>query len=269
MDIDSDIGELPRRDPGPLRGGARLVLHSYQAAALVRGRRPEPARDGQPARPAIFGLFAFASLLNTIREGAEEHDPYARWWLRRIDAALDQADLELYDLQDLLNEEADTDERYKLDVCASVRPAVFELRFSHSQAYRAARLIAGYDFFVLDAMTLRFHTMVPAAVATDLLHVAGRVVRRGLVSPAGYRRTGVRYADIRARNALAEKARSLMGPLPEDWAGGQASEGQTTADLPAAGPPAAGQPGAGPDDDEDSSVTTSSQKDSSVLTAVR
>jgi len=264
MDTYSEIGELPRRDPGPLRGGARLVLHSYQAAALVRGRRPEPARDGQPARPAIFGLFAFASLLNTIREGAEEHDPYARWWLRRVDAALDQADLELYDLQDLLNEEADTDERYRLDACASVRPAVFELRFSHSQAYRAARLIAGYDFFVLDAMTLRFHTMVPAAVVTDLLHVAGRVVRRGLMSPAGYRRTGVRYADIRAGNALAEKARSLMGPLPEDWAGGQSTD-----DLPAAGQPSAGLPGAAPDDDEGSSVKTSSQNDSSVLTAVR
>ena len=249
MDTATDFSEIPRRLPGQLRGGARLVLHSYQAATLVRGQRAEPARAGQRRRPAILGLFGFASLLNTIREGAADHDPYARWWLKRIDEALFRAEEELLDLQNVLNEECDKDQRYSLNVCQSVRPAMFELRFAHPQAYRAARLLATYDLFVLEAMAYRHHALLPGALVTELLRDAARIVRRTYLSPTGYRRTGVRYSDIRAGNALAEQAHALMGPLPSDWYEDRSDDGES--------------------DEDASSESTSEPQNSSVLTAVQ
>ena len=68
--------------PGALRGQAWLSLQTHHAQRLIRGH---PAAAG---KPAIIGLFGFADRLRGIWQGARQDDPYADWWLVKIEDAL-------------------------------------------------------------------------------------------------------------------------------------------------------------------------------------
>ena len=68
--------------PGALRGQAWLSLQTHHAQRLLRGR------PGAAGKPAIIGLFGFAERLRGIWQGARQDDPYADWWLVKIEDAL-------------------------------------------------------------------------------------------------------------------------------------------------------------------------------------
>jgi len=71
-------------NPGPLRSRTILQVQIRKAHALVRGRR----QDG--AKPAIIGLVRFAALLGPIYAAAARDDPWADWWLIKVERLLDE-----------------------------------------------------------------------------------------------------------------------------------------------------------------------------------
>ena len=81
-----DEDTAPADGPGALQGQAWLTLQTRQAQRLIRGR---PAAAG---KPAIIGLFGFADRLRGIWQGARQDDPYADWWLVKIEDALEAAE---------------------------------------------------------------------------------------------------------------------------------------------------------------------------------
>jgi hypothetical protein len=56
-----------------------LTLQTRYAGRLVKGRQ------GAADRPPITGLLGFANLLRAIWHGARADDPYADWWLVKVD----------------------------------------------------------------------------------------------------------------------------------------------------------------------------------------
>ena len=58
-----------------------LTLQTRHAQALVRGRNV-------PGKPLIVGLVGFADRLRLIWTGAKQNDPYADWWLIKIEDAI-------------------------------------------------------------------------------------------------------------------------------------------------------------------------------------
>src|SRR5690606_38405599 len=75
--------ESPVRPSAGLRGEVSLTVHTRYAKSLIGGR---PASAG---KPAIIGLLGFANRLRVIWRAAKQDDPYAHWWLIRLDAALE------------------------------------------------------------------------------------------------------------------------------------------------------------------------------------
>src|SRR3546814_12821515 len=61
-----------------------LTLHTHHASRIWHGRGPAEGK------PAIVGLNGFVSIMNKLKRGAEQDDPYSDWWMLRIEDKLEQ-----------------------------------------------------------------------------------------------------------------------------------------------------------------------------------
>lgn len=204
--------DFPYQTPGALRGSAVLALHSRQAARLVQGR---PRKKG---RAAILGLFGFAGALRPIHEGLAKHDPYASWWLKKVEHEIQHAEEIVSSFAVVFDKSIDPSSGFSSAEVTSELPMLVELRFASREAYAAARILANFDRIVLQALGARHIGLASSAFVRDLIDQGGRALRRLFFSPIGYQCTGVTVSDIRADNRVARRARERMGLLPDDLA---------------------------------------------------
>ncbi len=202
-----DESGAPAR-PGVLRGAAILTLQTRQAERLVKGR------NGTAGKPAIIGLLGFASRLRAIWHGARTDDPYADWWLIRIDRALEAARAALASATAEVNAALARLDAIAVTPGTSVRPVRVPLRFSTPYAYRGAQLLAALDGVVCALLTARHVGLATRADTERAIRCAGRWARGAFASPVGYRLTGLTRADVARNTARAEQARSTMGEVP-------------------------------------------------------
>jgi hypothetical protein len=67
---------------GSLRSAMSLTLHTHHASRIWHGRAPTEGR------PGIIGLNGYISVMNKMKRGAEQDDPYSDWWMLRIEDKL-------------------------------------------------------------------------------------------------------------------------------------------------------------------------------------
>lgn len=219
LNPESDASALAGRDGDPptdealpcaLHGVVTLTLETHQAQRLVKGR------SGSAGKPAIVGLIGFAKRLRAIWHGARADDPYADWWLVRIEEALAYADATLESVSVDMQQALDAIDAIGVTPGASVRPMRTPLRFSNPYAYRAARLLAAYDRVVRTVLTAQHIGTLTRDDAQRVLYSIGREVRRALLSPVGYRPKGVTRTDATQRTATWLQAESEMGEVPAE-----------------------------------------------------
>lgn len=207
---DQSVENKEPKNLGHLAGEVCLEVHTHQALRLIWGRR----RTAE--KPPITGLFAFASAVNTIWQAAERGDPYALWWLIKIEAGIEQCREHLNDqLQEtaFLYPEAEV---LEVDTAESEQPSRTRLAFSNPYAYRAAYMLGEYDMLVRTCYTLIF---VGAGEPGDLQTIvarAGHHIRRVFAIPQSFKKCPIDRDDIRQNNERAQRAVELMGPLPEE-----------------------------------------------------
>ena len=195
---------------GHLAGEVCLEVHTHQALRLIWGRRRAAGK------PPISGLIAFASAVNTIWQVAEEGDPYALWWLVKIEAGIEQC---REHLNDQLNEAAflyPDAEILEVDTAESEQPYRTRLAFSNPYAYRAALMLGEYDVLVRTCYTLTFVGAGEPAELQTIVARAGHQIRRVFAIPQGFKVCAIDLDDIRQNNQRARRAVELMGPLPEE-----------------------------------------------------
>jgi len=196
--------------PGVLRGGAVLTLQTRQAQRLVKGR-------GYSAnKPAIIGLIGFANLVRSVWHGARADDPYADWWMLKIHAALDQAEQDLSSMDRAMAARLEGLGALEVASPASTKPARVSLNFSNPYAFRAARVIGLFDAVTCKVLSARHVGLLARDEAESGLLQGGRIVRRVLQSPVGYRFLGVTRRALEQRTAIALQAVEAMGDVPED-----------------------------------------------------
>lgn len=204
-----------RSNPGRLRGRITLKLQSQAAAALVTGR---PAGVNQPA---ILGLLGFAGKLRELWWAAARDDPYADWWLIRIEDRLaaghDAIDTECRRLEASLRRHP----TLSIQIGASRRPVRFNLRFANPYAFRAAGLIGTFDRLARVLLTAEHVALISGETSHRLLGTAAGEVRRVLTSAEGYQVMDLNRARLRADSVLAEAARGALGELPADVLSGE------------------------------------------------
>ncbi|WP_022949765.1 PFL_4669 family integrating conjugative element protein [Methylohalobius crimeensis] len=199
-----------RRGPAPLRGEAVLSVQTWQAQRLVNGRK---GRDG---KPAIVGLTGFAHRTQLVWQAAQEDDPYADWFLIRIEDALDEAKMEVRRQEETVREVLTVMDGIRLEVAESVQPGEVPLRFPNPYGYMGAYLLADFDRLTRTILSARHFALLDRDRMAAILNGTGRRIRSTFILPMGWRHTGVVRKDLAQMNQLAARAIEAMGKPPQE-----------------------------------------------------
>ena len=197
--------------PGALQGEVWLTVQTYQAQSLIRGRR---AGEG---KPAIVGLIGFADRLKSLWQAIRFDDPYADWWLLKVEESIAEIRAQLRELQQRLDAlMAPANSALEFSVAQSSRPQRVSLQFANPYAFRAAQLLGEYDRLMCTELTLHHLGIDIPKDLTEQLSGSGRWVRRVFALPQGYHCLDIRRADIRQGSPAALKAIERMGEVPQE-----------------------------------------------------
>lgn len=204
---------------GRLTGEAWLEIHTDQAQRLIRGR----VRKGN--KPAITGLLGFASQMNTLWQAAADDDPYADWWLVRVEEAIAAAQAFLATQRVQVNGVALDNFRFRVGISHSRRPQTLMLQFATPHAYRAAQLLGEYDALVCQCLTLKHVGACPSGQMGDRIALGAHRLRGVFSLPQGFRVFAINRADVHHNTKRAQQARAHLGELPLDILSGERSAG--------------------------------------------
>ena len=93
---DDSVVEQSESSIGALQGEVWLTVQTYQAQSLIRGRRSSEGKS------AIVGLIGFADRLKGLWQAVRFDDPYADWWLIKVEEAIVASRSQLQQIQEQL-----------------------------------------------------------------------------------------------------------------------------------------------------------------------
>ena len=196
--------------PTELRSKISMTVRALDTRKLIKGR---PSADG---KSAIIGLFGFADRLRVIWDGAKLSDPYALWWLLRVEKSYTTAVNRIEFERASIRQQFTKVQEFDIEFPAASALCRVELSFACPYAYWGARLLSNYDELVLAATTAKRLGVLPKSTQPSNRFQCERAIRGLFASPLGYHSLGVTFDDIEQRTTLAEEARTLMGDLPAD-----------------------------------------------------
>lgn len=217
-DVQPNMGEqanpisLPTTDnqvPGVLRGEVWLTVQTRHAQRLILGRAA--TRD----KPAITGLLGFADRLRVIWNAARADDPYADWWLIKIDNALGFARNRIKTERAALNECIEQQSALQINVATAEKPHRVALQFANPYAYWGAHLIAEFDRTARTVLTAKHVGLINTMEAERSLGGCAGAIRRLFAVPQGYRALRIDRGSVMAGEEVAQEAADSMGKLPQ------------------------------------------------------
>ena len=209
------IDQPDKTGPGALRGEVWLNVQTYQAQSLIRGRR------GGEGKPAIMGLVGFAERLKVLWQAIRSDDPFADWWLVKVEDSIGDVRSQLHRLQEQLQAVLISVECFEVTFAQSSRPQRVSLQFANPYAFRAAQMLADYDRMMCAWMTVRHLGMALPTEIAEQVSGSGRWLRRVFALPQSYQYLEISRNDIHQGTARAEKARECMGDLPQEILDGE------------------------------------------------
>lgn len=214
--IEADSADVTEPvSPGALRGEIWLTLQTHQALILVHGR------DALSDKPAIVGLTGFADRLRIIWTAARHDDPYADWWLLKVDAAIDAAASLIRSHQSAVAEQLDQFIPMAIAIAMSDSPARIRLRFANPYAYQAARLLARFDELICAVVTANHVGLIDTARRAQIQHACARKLRSLFMLPLAYRKMKLDRPTVQTRTGRAHEARQKMGEVPDEVLSGE------------------------------------------------
>ena len=193
----------------PLRSNVWITLRTKVAHQLLRGRNVT-------GKHRIAGLFQFAERLRQIAREVVAGDPFADWWLIKVDQGIDRAETQVREAQQELSNLFEELEALHAEPAPSEDQVQVRLVFAVPAAYRAALALAAFDCFVRDVLTAKHVGLIERRAVSELLFPLQRRMRMLFNLPSAYRKTGITRAKYLAEGAEVERAKSLMGPVPFD-----------------------------------------------------
>lgn len=203
---DTDNPSPTETRPGALRTCAKMQLHTSQAQKMLR---PAPLPDG--FRPP--GLFRFSHLCQTLCKESARGDPYADWFLLKIEAAIHALRNDMTNAQKRFQGFIDR-LGFEVDPATSRQPVTVELTMSNPYGFMAAYLLADFDQTVRLGLTCENLGILDRDQVFPVFRGLSRKLRRIFHLPLTYRFTGVSREDVRHNTQVAKRARQLMGDLP-------------------------------------------------------
>lgn len=194
--------------PGPLRHKVSLTTQSRYARLLVLGR------SATADAPAIMGLLAFADQLRIIWNASRADDPWADWWLIKIDDAIDLVQHRLETIATKIRRYLQAQPALEIDIATSERPYRIKLRFINPYAYRGAQLVAEFDAAVRTILTARHVGLITEEQSYRQIESCSAVLRSLFAIPQSYRVLRIDRAAVKAGEPAAISAAEIMGQVP-------------------------------------------------------
>jgi len=194
--------------PGVLRGEVWLTVQSRHAKRLIMGR----VADAE--RPAIIGLIGFADRLRIIWNAARADDPYADWWLVKVDEALARARQRIKHERAVLDACIEQQSGLEIHVATTDKPYRTQLFFANPYAYWGAQLVAEFDHTARTLLTTKHVGLIAGSNAEASLGALSHILRGLFAVPQGYRVFRIDREAVRNGSPTAKAAAEHMGELP-------------------------------------------------------
>lgn len=196
---------------GALRSDMKLTLHTHHAARIWHGRMASEGKNG------ILGLSGFVGVLNKMKRGAEQDDPYSDWWLIRVEEKLASSKAALTAIQEQLAQMMTVlPSALSIGENLNVQPVTLPLFVNAQHGFMAVYLLTQYDDLARRLLLAHHTALIGRRDMERWLDEGGHVLRSlfGLVQQ--YKFSGATRDDFAANNARAREAREQLGELPQE-----------------------------------------------------
>jgi integrating conjugative element protein (TIGR03761 family) len=199
------IGE----QPGGLRSETRMTIQTRQAQKIVVGRR-----SGKGVQQ-IIGLLNFGRRMKLLWLSAQADDPYADWYLLRIEDAINEAKVVIREKKQWLDNVLNSMEGFDVGIAHSLEPIQVSIVFQNPYGYMGAYLVADYDALCCSVFTASHIGLIDRKTANNIMGAAGKSLRRTFDLVAQWKFTGVTREDIQVKNPSGIRAIETYGECPE------------------------------------------------------
>jgi len=207
-----------QEDPGSIITEKKLTLHTKEALKIFYGRKPDPEKGIHE----IIGLSIYATMLRTIWGACLAGDPYARWWIQKLETRLNEAEEDLKHL----SEEIDVitsriNNRIDLSESEATHPVTVPLNYGTPYMFKIVFCLIQVDELVAKMINLRHMAIISPGDFDLYKKNAVATIYRILDSTKGFKNLEVTDQDISEANDKAQEATQKMGQLPEEILSGK------------------------------------------------
>ncbi len=196
---------------GSLRSTMALTLHTHHASRIWHGRAPAEGRAG------IVGLNGYISIMNKMKRGAEQDDPYSDWWMLRIEEKLEQTRATLHALREQVDQALkDVPAIMSIGENLNVQPVKLPLFVNAQLGFMAVYLLADYDEIARKLILAHHTALIDRSTLERWLNEGAHALRSLFALAQQYRYSGTQRDDFAANNAAARLALEKYGELPQD-----------------------------------------------------
>jgi len=196
---------------GSLRSAMALTLHTHHASRIWHGRA---ASEG---KPGIIGLNGFLAIMNKLKRGSEQDDPYSDGWMLRIEDKINDTRTRLQTLREQVDQAlADVPAALSLGENLNVQPIKLPLFVNAQLGFMAVYLLADYDDLARRLILAHHTALIDRSTLERWLNDGGHALRSLFSLAQQYRYSGACRDDFAANNAVARAAREKFGELPQD-----------------------------------------------------
>lgn len=198
---------------GSLRSQINLELHTYHAARLWSGRKPNTGEKTQ----GVLGLTGYLHLTNVIKTAAAQDDPYADWMMIQIEEKIEKVKARLAAIKEEVKEIVD-DVPWQLSISENlnIQPARMPLFVNTPLGFQGVYLLIEFDEIARKLLLANHIGKMKRGQLEDMLDQAAHQIRSTFALVQNYRNTGVTRDDIAANNARARAAIEKYGLPPQD-----------------------------------------------------
>ena len=186
-----------------------LSLHTRYAQLLVRGRQVK-------GKPPIVGLLRFADALRVIWHAAEANDPYADWWLIKLQDTYHVIGNRIENLTAKCLAKHPNQKTFQIAPAEDKNPFRIRLSFATPYAYQAAELLSKFDSLVCHVLACKHLGIFSTKTAKNTIYQVARLIRGLFALATRYRHLGIDRNNPLSFEADGKTAQRYMGELPAD-----------------------------------------------------
>lgn len=206
QDVESEVFE----DPGAIRSKVTLMLHTKEALKIFMGRK----EDKENGIHHIPGISVYAKLLRTIWGACLSGQPFAKYWIQKIEIKLAETEQDLKQFLESLKEH-ESKSIFNISKSLSVKPVEVELNFATPYTYKVVYCLVLVDEIAAKLITLRHLALIPTSEFNKGIRDARGAMNRLLNSIGGFKPLDITLNDVRERNAKYIEGVEAMGELPD------------------------------------------------------